>query len=456
MNVIPFVHDGLGNSSYLMEVGTDEAVLVDPSRSVDQYLRAAEDRGWRIGTLLETHLHADFVSGAREVAQATDADIYIPEEGHVRFAHRPVKPGDRIRVGGFDVEAVASPGHTPEHLSYVLRAGGDPPALYSGGSLIVGGAARTDLIAPEMTESLTRSLFRTLRTAFSLLPDETLLYPTHGGGSFCSAVPGANRTSTLGHERQQNAVLSIEDEDEFVRWFPTTFAAIPAYFFRMRPINQEGPRLRDQIAPAPPLQPDAFDAARRGALVVDVRATGAYAAGHVPGSLSNAFRDGYATWLGWLVPPETPLLFVRDEESLERIEEESLLVGYERFAGWLDGGIEDWVKAGKPLATTPLVDAADARKALLDGAVALDVREPDEFSAGHVAGATSIPLGQLEARVEELPVDRPIVAYCGHGERSSSAVSILERRGFEVVLNLDGGYPAWEKAGLAHEQSRAG
>ena len=456
MNVIPFVHDGLGNSSYLMEVGTDEAVLVDPSRCVDQYLRAAEDRGWRIRTVLETHLHADFVSGTRDVAQATDADIYVPEEGHVRFAHRPLKPGERIRVGAFDVEAVASPGHTPEHLSYVLRAGGDPPALFSGGSLIVGGAARTDLIAPEMTERLTHSQFRTLRTAFSSLPDETLLYPTHGGGSFCSAVPGADRTSTLGRERQQNAVLSIEDEDEFVRWFPTTFPAIPAYFSRMRPINQKGPRLRDQIAPAPPLQPDAFDAGRQGALVVDVRATGAYAAGHVPGSLSNVFRDGYATWLGWLVPPETPLLFVRDEEPLERIEEESLLVGYERFAGWLNGGIEEWVKAGKPLATTPLVEAADARKALLDGAVALDVREPDEFAAGHVAAATSIPLGQLEARAEELPMDRPIVAYCGHGERSSSAVSILERLGFEMVLNLDGGYPTWEKAGLAHEQSRAG
>ncbi len=455
MNVIPFVHEGLGNSSYLMEVGTDEAVLVDPLRSIDQYLRAAEDRGWRIGTVLETHLHADFVTGAREVAQATGADIYTPEEGQVRFPHRPVKPGERIRVGGFDAEAIASPGHTPEHLSYVLRTGQEPPALFSGGSLIVGGAARTDLIAPEMTERLTHSLFRTLKTAFSSLPDETLLYPTHGGGSFCSAVPGADRTSTLGVERQQNAVLSIEDEDEFVRWFPTTFPAIPAYFSRMRPINQEGPRLRDQITPAPPLQPDAFDAARQDALVVDVRSTEAYAAGHVPGSLSNAFRDAYATWLGWLVPPETTLLFVRENESMKDIEGESLLVGYERFAGWLEGGIEAWVKAGKPLATNLLVDAAEARKALLDGAVALDVREPNEFEAGHIPEALSVPLGQLESRIDELPRDRPIVAYCGHGERAASAISILERRGFETVLNLDGGYGMWERAGLAHEQSHA-
>ena len=261
MNIIPFVHEGLGNSSYLMEVATDEAVLVDPLRSVDQYLRAAEDRGWRIRTVLETHLHADFVSGALEVAQAMGAEIFVPQAGSVRFPHRPVQPGERIRIGGFDLEAIASPGHTSEHLSYVLRAAQGPPALFSGGSLIVGGAARTDLIAPEMTDSLTHSMFRTLKTAFTSLPDETLLFPNHGGGSFCSAVPGADRTSTLGLERRQNAVLAVENEDEFVRWFPTTFPAIPAYFFRMRPINQEGPRLRERIAPSPPLQPNAFDAA---------------------------------------------------------------------------------------------------------------------------------------------------------------------------------------------------
>ena len=154
------------------------------------------------------------------------------------------------------------------------------------------------------------------------------------------------------------------------------------------------------------------------------------------------------------MPPETPLVVRRDEEPLERIEEESLLVGYERFAGWLAGGVEEWVKAGKPLATTPLIDASDARKALLDGAVALDVREPDEFAAGHVAAATSIPLGQLEARVEELPRDRPIVAYCGHGERSASALSILERLGFEKLLNMDGGFGVWEEAGYLQERSK--
>ncbi len=265
-------------------------------------------------------------------------------------------------------------------------------------------------------------------------------------------MPGDERTSTLGQEREQNAALAIQDEDQFVSWFPTTFPAIPAYFPRMRPINQRGPRLRQEIAAPPALLPVAFDYARQAALVVDVRSTAAYAAGHIPGSLSNEFRDSYATWLGWLAPENKPLLFVRDDESLEQIVEESLLVGYEGFVGWLEGGIEAWEKAGKPLAKSPLINASEARAALLDGAVALDVREPDEFAAGHVPEAISIPLGQLTARTDELPKGRPIVAYCGHGERSASGVSILERAGFEKLLNLDGGFGVWEEAGYVQDQ----
>lgn len=454
MNVIPFVHEGLGNSSYLVQVGPDEALLVDPNRTADQYLRAAEQRGWRVSALLETHLHADFVSGVRDIAHEVKAEICAPEEGELRFPHRPVRAAERFGVGGVKIEAIASPGHTPEHLSYALKIDGEPPALFSGGSIIVGGAARTDLISPEMTDELTHAQFHTLRTAFSSLPDETVLYPTHGSGSFCSAVPGAGRTSTLGQERDQNAALAIEDEGQFVKWFPTTFPAIPDYYSRMRPINQQGPRLRDEIEGPVALGPDEFEAAMQHAIVVDVRSTAAYAATHILGSLSNEFRDTYATWLGWLVAENQPLLFVREDEPLERIVEESLLVGYEGFVGWLDGGIEAWEQAGKPLANIPLIDASEARSSLLDGAVALDVREPNEFAAGHMAEAISIPLGQLSARTDELPKDRPILTYCGHGERSASGVSILERAGFEQLLNLDGGFGAWEKAGYAREQAQ--
>ena len=447
MNVIPFVHEGLGNSSYLVGLNDGEAVLVDPDRSAGRYLRAAEERGWRIASVIETHLHADFISGAREVAHAMGARVFVPEGAKVQFDHQPAKAGERMRLGGAEIEVVGSAGHTPEHLSYVVHADRSPPALFSGGALIVGGAARTDLLSPALTDELTRAQYRTVKEAFAALPDETLLYPTHGGGSFCSAGGDGERVSTLGQERATNPVLAFEDEDEFVRWFPTTFLAIPAYFPRMRPMNQAGPRLRHEIALPPALEPDEFDAARKAALVVDTRSKEAYAKSHIPSSLSNMFRDDYATWLGWLAPPETPLLFVMGDAPLERIMDESLLVGYERFAGWLEGGIDAWTAAGKPVERSGLVDAQTARKAILDGATVLDVREPGEFASGHIEGAIHVPLGSLEATLDGLPKDRPIVTYCGHGERAVTAGSLLERAGFKPPLSLDGGFGAWRKAG---------
>lgn len=447
MNVVPFVHEGLGNSSYLVEL-PDGAALIDPDRNIGRYVQAAEARGWSITEVLETHLHADFVSGAREVAHVTGARLLLPEGAKSRLAHTPLQAGARVRFDGVEVEAIASAGHTPEHLSYVLRSGGGPPWLFSGGSLIVGGAARTDLIAPELTESLTRTQFRTLTQAFAALPDETALYPTHGGGSFCSTGQGGDRISTLGRERAKNPLLSFSNEDEFASWFPTTFPATPAYYARMREVNVKGPRLREEIVMPRRLSPEEFDAARPGGLVVDVRSKERYASGHIAGSLSNALRDAYCVWLGWLAPEDASLLFVLGDAPLERVLEESLLVGYERFAGCLDGGLEGWERAGKPIERTALVGADKARRTLVDGAAALDVREPNEFAAGHVEGAIHVPLGDLERRLDELPRDRPIVVYCAHGERSTSAASILERHGVGPAEVLNGGFGAWQEAGL--------
>ncbi|MGH2587655.1 MAG: MBL fold metallo-hydrolase [Dehalococcoidia bacterium] len=448
MKVIPFVHEGLGNSSYLVELGDGTAVLVDPDRTTGRYLAAAEAQGWRIVAALETHLHADFISGVTQLGDDGVANLFLPEAAAARFPHQALRPGARLRLGAREVEVVASPGHTPEHVSYVIRGPAGPPALFSGGSLLVGGAARTDLIAPDQTDALTRAQYRTLTQAFAALPDETPLYPTHGGGSFCSAGSVGERTSTLGRERTANPWLACPDEETFAGAFPASFPAAPAYFFRLRQVNQEGPRLRRDIPFPPPLDPAAFDTARREALVVDVRPKEAYAAGHIPGALSNTFRDAYATWLGWLVPPDTPLLFVTEGEPLERVVDESLLVGYERFVGWLAGGMDAWQHAGLPVATVALVDAPAARAAILDGAVALDVREPSEFAAGHIEGACHVPLGSLTAELAQLPRGWPILAYCGHGERAATALSLLERSGFGVpLLNLDNGVGAWEAAG---------
>jgi glyoxylase-like metal-dependent hydrolase (beta-lactamase superfamily II) len=367
VKVIPFVHEGLGNSSYLVEIGDGTAALIDPARTTARYQATAAAQGWRIVAALETHLHADFVSGMTQLGDEGVGGLYVPEAAAARFPHQPLVPGARLRLGAYEVEVIASPGHTPEHVSYVIRGQAGPPALFSGGSLLVGGAARTDLIAPEQTDVLTRAQYHTLTQAFAALPDQTRLYPTHGSGSFCSAGGGGERTSTLGRERVTNPLLTEPDEESFARAFTAGFPVAPAYFYRLRPVNQAGPRPRREIPLPPPLDPTAFDAAQSTALVVDVRSKEAYAAGHIPGALSNPFRDAYATWLGWLVPPDTPLLFVTDDVPLADVVDESLLVGYEHFAGDLSGGMTAWRAAGYPVATTALVDAQTAREAVLAG-----------------------------------------------------------------------------------------
>jgi hydroxyacylglutathione hydrolase len=448
MKTIQFVHEGLGNSSYVLDLGNGSAIMVDPDRSVDRYLDALRDGGLTLRGVLETHLHADFVSGAHDLAAQTGSPIFLAADAASKLPVQALRGGQALELNGARVTALASPGHTPEHLSFAIEAASGPPILFSGGSLIVGGAARTDLIAVTMTEQLTRAQFRTLHGAFTSLPDETLLYPTHGGGSFCSTGAGQERTSTLGRERRENPLLSLTEENDFVSWFPTTFPAAPAYFFRLRAFNQAGPRLRAEIPAPPPLPADDFARLQATSVVVDGRSMEDFARGHIPGALSNPLRDDYAVWLGWLVPEDATLLFVIEKAAVERMMDQSLLVGYERFAGWLQGGVEAWQAAGRSLRSIELADAQRARKLVLEGAAILDVREPDEYRAGHVQGAIHVPLGTLADHTDRIPRGKPVVVYCGHGERSSTGASLLEAAGFRDLINLDGGLGAWQDAGF--------
>jgi rhodanese-related sulfurtransferase/glyoxylase-like metal-dependent hydrolase (beta-lactamase superfamily II) len=448
MKVIPFVHEGLGNSSYVVELPSGDAVVIDPDRNVGRYLAAAEANGLRLAHALETHLHADFISGSHELA-SRGVTVWAPAAAGLEFDHKPVTPSAELRLGGVACSAIGSPGHTPEHLAYTLQPPSGPPMLFSGGSLLAGGAARTDLIAPRQTETLTRQQFHSIHEAFAHLPDATHLLPTHGGGSFCSSGASGERTSTLGFERRHNAVLEHRDEDEFVRWFPGTFPAAPDYFFKLRPINRRGARLGRDITSPPLLDADAFAAAMaEGAVVIDARAQAEFMAAHIRGSLSNTFRDAFATWLGWLVPLEASLLFVPGDARIEDIVGEALLVGFERFAGLLAGGMAAWTRGGRSLESAPLIDAEAATKTLAAGGIAIDVREDSEYCQEHIPGALHIPLGSLSRRLGDVPRDRPLVTYCGHGERSATALSLLRRAGFERVLNLDLGIGAWQDAGL--------
>lgn len=442
-SVVALIDEGLGNSAYLVELGDGRALVVDPARDPGPYLAAAKQRGLRIAFAAETHLHADFVSGGREL-QAGGAEVLASAAGRSRLPHRGLRDGDEVDLGGLTLRALATPGHTPEHLSYLLLDGSRPAALFSGGSLLVGAVARTDLIAPERTEELARDLWRSLHDRILTLPDELPVYPTHGAGSFCSAPAGGERTTTIGRERASNPLLAAPDEDAFLSALLGGLGSYPPYFLRLREVNRRGPGL---FGTEPPLlrHLDAVQVRRllaAGATLVDTRSMDEFATGHVPGSLSIPLRDQFATWMGWLVEPDRPLVFVlaREEDEAEVVRQ-ALKIGYESFAGQLTGGVTAWQAAGSALAHLPVIPAAEVRGRVLD------VRQDAEFNAGHLPGAEHLELGALPRM---LPQPGPLTVMCGHGERAMTAASILAAAGRSDVVVAVGGPEDWAAARRRH------
>ena len=440
IDLVALVDEGLGNSSYVVDLGDGRALVVDPERDPAPYLEAAADRHLSVAFSAETHLHADFVSGSRELA-AQGAQVLAAAAGHSGFPHRGLGDGDELDLGGLTLRALATPGHTPEHLSYLLLDGREPLALFSGGSLLVGAVARTDLIAPERTEELARSLWRSLHERVLALPDDLAVYPTHGEGSFCSAPAGASRTTTIGAEKATNTLLGAPDEDAFVKLLLDGLGSYPPYFLRLREVNRRGPDVYGTIPPA--LEPLDVDAVRRlvddGAALVDVRPVAAFAAGHVPGALSIALRDQFATWLGWLVEADRPVVFILDgDQDRAEVVRQCLKIGYEHLAGELAGGMTAWSAAGLPTSTIALVPAAAA------AGVIVDARQDAEFSAGHVPGALHVELGSVGDA--ELPASAQLTVMCGHGERAMSAASLLEARGRRDLVVAVGGPTDWATA----------
>jgi glyoxylase-like metal-dependent hydrolase (beta-lactamase superfamily II)/rhodanese-related sulfurtransferase len=441
----PFVDEGLGNSSYLVDLGDGRALAVDPQRDPSPYLAAAEQAGLEIAFAAETHLHADFVSGSGELA-AFGAEVLAAAAGGLEVPHKGLGDGDEIDLGGLRLRALATPGHTPEHIAYLLLDGHRPTALFSGGSLLVGSVARTDLIDPDRTEELARSLWRSLHERILTLPDDVPVYPTHGAGSFCSAPAGGERTTTIGRERRTNPLLAAPDEETFVVRLVAGLGSYPRYFLHLREVNRRGVPLYGAERPGlTPLDPDRL---RRfvvgGAALVDARPVTAFAAGHVPGSLSNPLRPGFGTWLGWLVEPDRPLVFVLDDgQDRADVVRQARNVGFERLAGELAGGFPAWAVAGLPTGTIPLVEPGRLEPGLI-----LDVRQAAEFAAGHLPGAVHVELGRLGAdgpEAADLPAG-PLTVNCGHGERAMTAASVLAAAGRRDLSVLIGGPDDWAAA----------
>lgn len=439
-HLVPLVDAGLGNSAYLVDLGGGRALAVDASRDLRALRQAAQRRGLSVAFAADTHLHADFLTGALQLAADDGATVLASAAGHRAFPHTALADGDATDLGGLTLRALATPGHTDEHLSFLLLDGTRELGVFTGGSLIVGSAARTDLLGAEHTDELARAQYRSLKR-LAELPDEIAVWPTHGAGSFCSAPPGAERTTTIGAQKQANPLLAATDEDTFVRQLLGSLGSYPAYFDHLGEINRRGPAVLGSVPGLAALSVAEVRALLgQGAQLVDARPVVDFAGGHVSGAVSIPLRDQFATWLGWLLPDDAPIVFITAPgQDLAELTWQALKIGYERLAGYLDGGMTAWTADGWPQQTIELLTA----DRIADRPV-LDIRQTAEHSAGHIAGAVHVELGDLAARTDEAP--NGAVVACGHGERAMTAASLLQRAGHQGLAVLDGGPGDWSKA----------
>ncbi|MFE0251012.1 rhodanese-like domain-containing protein [Streptomyces sp. NPDC059010] len=434
-HLIPLVDTGLGNSAYLVDLGDGRALAVDASRDLRALRAEAGRRGLTVAFAADTHLHADFLTGALQLAADDGAKVLASAAGRRAFEHRALSDGDEVDLGGLTLRALATPGHTDEHLSFLLLDGARELGVFTGGSLIVGSAARTDLLGAARAEELARAQYRSLRR-LAELPDVTAVWPTHGAGSFCSAPPGAERTSTIGAQRRANALLAAPDEDGFVRDLLGSLGSYPAYFDRLAEVNRQGPAVLGAAPALPALSPtEVRRLLRQGAQIVDVRRVRDFAAGHIPGALSVHLRDQFATWLGWLLPDDSPLVFVTAPgQDLAELTWQALKIGYERLCGHLT--MDAWTADGGAQETVDLVPADRVGERPV-----LDVRQRSEWDSGHIPGAVGIELGDLEGRTQEAPSS--VLVHCAYGERAMTAASLLQRTGHHDVAVLKGGPDDW-------------
>ncbi|WP_432540740.1 MBL fold metallo-hydrolase [Kineococcus sp. SYSU DK002] len=429
---MPFVHEGLGNASYLLDLGDGRAAVIDPQRDARPYLQAAHRRGLRVTHAVETHVHADFVTGTRELAHH-GAQIVAAGAAGLAFPHQGLGDGQRLDLGGLALELLATPGHTPEHAAWLLREGEQPLGVFTGGALIVGGVARTDLAGANRTEELARSAYRSLHQRLLALPDALPVWPTHGPGSFCSAGGSGERTSTIGEQKAANPLLAGDpDEEEFVRRLVSGLGSYPDYFTWLPEYNRAGPQVLSRAwphLPSLPLEQFLAQAMAEQVQLVDVRSTKAFAAGHVPDSIAIELRPQFASWLGWVIDPHRPVAFITDGHTdRDELINQCLGIGYENVLGDLAGGFARWQAAGLPVARIAFAEAED-----LTARPVLDVRQRSEFGAAHVPGALNVELGSLESAelLGGVPTDssaqRPLVTMCAHGQRSMTAASLLAR-----------------------------
>jgi glyoxylase-like metal-dependent hydrolase (beta-lactamase superfamily II)/rhodanese-related sulfurtransferase len=443
----------LAHASYLL-ASEGEAVVVDPQRDVEMYLKTAADHGVTIRHIFETHLHADFVSGHQELAARTGAKIYMGAQAGAAFPHEPVQDGFQLKFGKASIRVMETPGHTPESICLVVtdeEKSHEPWAVLTGDTLFIGDVGRPDLSTMHTPTQLAGMLYESLHEKLMKLPDSVLVYPAHGAGSLCGKNMRAERSSTIGTERLTNYELQIKSKDEFVAQLTSNLPARPEYFSKDAEINRTGaaaladlPRLR--AIGAAELKNMLAD----GEIALDVRPGEEFAAGHVPGSVNIALSGQFASWAGTVIGLAAhPVLIASSDGQLEEARLRLARVGIEALAGHLQGGVAAWQRAGFPLATISQISVGelDARRQAGEVHV-LDVRRAPEWEAAHIENATWWPLDNFKISPPELDRDAPIAVHCKSGYRSMIASSLLQRAGFRHVTNVVGGFDAWEQAKL--------
>jgi hydroxyacylglutathione hydrolase len=468
----------LAQASYLVGcAATGEALVIDPNRDIDQYLEAAEAEGVRITHVTETHIHADFISGSRELAQRTGARLFLSDEGDAgwkyQFASEAgatlLHDGDSFKVGNIEVKVFHTPGHTPEHLSFMITdtaATDRPMGVFTGDFIFAGDVGRPDLLERAagfegtMVDSA-RILFRSLKQ-FATLPDYFQLWPGHGAGSACGKSLGAIPSTTLGYEKLANWAFGVDDENAFVQLVLADQPEPPKYFAQMKRINKEGPVILHGLR-----RPERLAARRirglvdNGALIVDTRHAAEYALGHVPGTLNIPLGKTFPTWAGSLLPYDRDIHLLVESDALHAVDDvihDLAMIGLDRIAGYLDSdALAAWVAGGDRLALTPQISVAHLAGMLHDDdTMVIDVRGQTEWNAGHIAGARNIPLGNLEERIAEVPRTTPMIVHCQSGARSAIAASVLEANGFGIIANVTGGFAAWAAAGYSVARGTSG
>jgi glyoxylase-like metal-dependent hydrolase (beta-lactamase superfamily II) len=443
----------LAHASYMFASG-GEAVVVDPQRDVEIYLEAAQKNNLVIGHIFETHLHADFVSGHRELAQRTGAKIYVGAQAGAKFQHVPVNDGFTLQAGKLQIAALETPGHTPESICLVItdcERSDEPWAVLTGDTLFIGDVGRPDLSPTHTPQQLSDKMYDSLHYKLMTLPDKTLVYPAHGAGSLCGRNMRAERSSTIGTERLTNWALQLRGRDEFVREMTTNLPVLPEYFAQDAAINREGAAALQDLPALQPILPQELQyQIEQGVTALDVRPAGEFATGHIPGSINIPLAGQFASWAGALLGLSAdPVLIGATDQQISEARLRLARVGIEKVAGYLEGGIAAWKATELPLVEVPQISVLELKAKLTDNAIqVLDVRREGECNAAHIVGASWYALDNFRRELPEIDAKKSVAVLCKGGYRSMIACSLLQRAGHHNVVNVVGGFDAWISAGL--------